>query len=531
MLNSHINLICNICLIILSFFIFPYRCLILTLFTHDGIFYALHYFFKYTNIDLTRSQIVDISSSLYKRGTIDRSIFYLIEYLFYNLVCTFLWINHSNILYYGMIILSLPYILNKILLSNIFQKIANIKEILIKKIIAKQICILIKLSSKVFLERNIKIKKTEILNLIKNYDNDYILDILKNALIIFLLMYVKKCSTTFYYKLTKIGYRYTTGNLLQSFNGESAKETLSEIIENRYWGEFLKPNIYKAILRLYQESKFNQERDYFKEFTVTFSLKLGKFFTIYSFSSFLNNIIIIPILSLFFLLWRNVNKEKWIEVITIILSFVIGILTESIILTSILSVYSKILLYNPITISLLNYLIKKIKKIFIKIHFKNLNYFVQIISNLLFVFLLSIINSYFTLNISFYYILLLFIFYILINNENGSNGYIYSYFVVSGLISNFNIIHLIHNCLVLIVVICIMPEYYDFNFYNTCAKFFKNKYKNYKNYKKYKKYSGDGQEIKIIFKNIKENFSPENYEILKQKKIDIIDNYFKKTNE
>ena len=197
-------------------------------------------------------------------------------------------------------------------------------------------------------------------------------------------MYIKKCSTNFYYKLTKLGYRYKTGNLLQSFNGESAKEMLSEIIENRYWGEFLKPNVYKAILRLYQES--DQKRDYLKEFTVIFSLKLGKFFTIYSLSSFLNNIFIIPILSLFFLLWRNTNKERWIEAIAIILSLGVGVITESIILTSILSIYAKIFCYNPVTISLYNYVVKKVKKIVLKIHSKNLNYSIQIISNLLFVF-------------------------------------------------------------------------------------------------------------------------------------------------
>ena len=80
----------------------------------DSIFNAINFLKTYLNQELTESQIVSESNSLYSGSIVDRYIYYFLVYLTYNTVCTFFWLNDFGLLYYVGITTCIPFIMNKI---------------------------------------------------------------------------------------------------------------------------------------------------------------------------------------------------------------------------------------------------------------------------------------------------------------------------------------------------------------------------------------------------------------------------------
>ena len=109
----------------------------LKMITLDSLFNAIHFLGTYGNKNLSDSQIVLKSNSLYTGSLLDRYIYYSIIFSLYKIICMFLWRSESFILYFMGIMTIVPYIMNGILNSKIFNVIKEKKELLIKIVISE----------------------------------------------------------------------------------------------------------------------------------------------------------------------------------------------------------------------------------------------------------------------------------------------------------------------------------------------------------------------------------------------------------
>jgi len=401
----HINLdyIFYLVIIIIVRFLTPEYNLFLKIITLDSLYSTIHFFKTFINKNIRENQILNLSTSLYKYTVIDRYIYYFCQFIIYKFICYYFWISNLNLLYYGILIFTIPSILNNTLINNIIRIIRRQKENIIKLVAAKQFALLIKLVAKIYLKKDINVKYREILPLLNNYKDtvNYSTEIIKNILIIILLSYLKNYSPNFYYRITKYFYAYKTGDILESYNTESAKTQLIDIINNKEWDNFLKPNIYQAIFYLYQINK--EKNDFFRDCIFKFNYQLLKMFTLWTLSSFLNNIFIIPLVSLFIIIYRNnkitINfeciKNFICNILIIILGSCIGYKYHSYFLTSIICQFGYMTLMNPITKNIYKFITKKVIKKLIIFHHKNINNIIIAIINGIYVFIFSkIISSY-----------------------------------------------------------------------------------------------------------------------------------------
>jgi hypothetical protein len=351
-----------------------------------------------------------------------------------------------------------------------FKKVKRKKEKVIKIIVSKQIVSLIKLSSKTYLKKNIDVNYEQILPLLDNYKItvEYYNYVLKNTIIILLMSYSKKYATSFYYKLAKTFFAYKTGEVLQSFNENSAKLELSRIIEGRQWDKLLKPDVYKAMLHLYEIN--DDKSSLLKILFSGFNKKMCKVFTVWTISSFLSNSLIAPSLSLGMLIYRKENRNfstiMMYKVGILILAGLIGITTESYFLSSIISQFGNIILINKFTKSIAKYCMEELNKRYISLIFNNSQFNKMFMITYVHMIMLSFIG---TNNFTDSFITFI---YISVSNSNQymRNSIIYGWLLASGFISNFNIIHITHNIALLYVLMGTL----DINGFRDCIETIKN---------------------------------------------------------
>lgn len=359
---------------IASMISFDYNYL-LKLITLDSVFSAIHFLKTFINKELSNSQILSKANSLYDGSALDRYIYYTILHLSYILICIFFWMDNSYILYYIGLITIIPNIINKILTSKLFQLIKDKKETAIKVIIAKIFTGIIKFYSKLYLEKDIKIKYGEITVLLKSYKDtiNYFLEVLKNLLVILGLSYIKNYSASLYYSIIKYVYNYKTGDMLESYNSESAKNHLTNIIDNKKWYELTKPNTYKAMLYLYQMN--NDKSDIFRQIMNEFNISLVKMFTIWTIGSLCGYIYIVPLLSSGFFLFQKYIRKGIINDYQQIPVLLLGLLTcyfyPSYPIVSGICQFGKHIIFNKLSHVAIKMLWKKVKKLTLKIVINN----------------------------------------------------------------------------------------------------------------------------------------------------------------
>jgi len=346
--------------------------------TLDSLFGALHFMGRFIDNNLTESQIVTETNSLYSGTTLDRYIYYTMLYLFYKTAFYFFWINESFIYYYIGLITIIPFIINRILQSRLFEIIRQKKEIFVKTILAKIITNIIKFCAKVYLDKEVNVKYTEIMEILKDYMEtvNYFFTVLKSLAVILGLSYVKSYAPSLYYGIIKYIYNYKTGELLTSYNHDSAKYLISDIIENKKWYELTKANTFKAILYLYQMN--TDKVDFFGKLIHEFNFTLIKMFSIWTIASLISNIYVSPILALCLLLYKRFMRKSnddtlynlLGELALIIVSAIVGYFNESYFLVSFINQFGSKLLFNSVTFIIIRVLCKNMKEIGIDI-FKN----------------------------------------------------------------------------------------------------------------------------------------------------------------
>lgn len=439
--------------IILSEIFLRYECnLILKMITYDSLFGTINTLKNFINHNLTESQIIQKSYSLYNNSLLDRMIFYGICQTIYCLIKNFLWADKLYILYYGFLITIIPTLINKIINNKVFKYIRKKKEFCIKLLIAKLLSVLMTVYSKIYLERDVHINDNEFMNILKDYKEtlDYFLEVVKNCVAILGLAYVKKYSVRMYYTIIKYIYNYKTGEFLETYNKDSAKKYLINIIDNKRWIDLKKPNTYKAMIYLYQNNY--DDTDIFNKIIKEINFLMIKMFTVWSLASIFSNIYIIPIISLAMAILRKFyNKINWIKLlyegIVILITVPVSYYYPSYFLSSFVCQYGSLIIFNKGSYFLIESLSKKSIElstyIFENNHDLTLSYIVTACC-LGILGLMKINNMYLIMGLNL-------IMNISTNSEFRKQLSL-GLLIVSTYLSNYNILHIIHNCLVLYLV-------------------------------------------------------------------------------
>ncbi len=435
-----------------SLFISQYS-LLIKFITIDSIFSAYHFLKLFFSENISVSQIVQRSNLLYDSSHIDRYIFYTLEYIFYKIICGIFWVHDITVLYYIIFLTLIPSILNRLITFELFQAIIRKKEELIKIIIAKQSAFMIKLFAKMYLHKDVDIKYKELLPLLSNYDEatQYASELAKNLGMILLLVYIKNQSPNFYYRLTKYIYNYKTGDMLVSFNTDTAKITLSTIIDNKQWSDILKPNTCKAIFHLYQMNE--DKTDIFKKLIIGINFKFIIVFTLWSLSSLFKNIYTAPIISLLLMLYKhkkpilhqqNLMQLGVLATVTILTPIINN---NNYLITSFLCQFGPALIFNKLVYSIIEFLYKGAYKKISDIFLANMSYNVSLI----FIFTNIVIFSFFP----YTHILLILSVYTMFISVilNIKINLIFYLLMILNSLSNFNILHL---CFLLIVLYIVL---------------------------------------------------------------------------
>jgi len=434
-----------------SYMMFGYN-LLIKMMTTDSLFTAMHFFKIYFKNNLTDSQIMEEIRKLYTSSSIDRYIYYMLCYITYNIIMYFFWLKEYYMfpLYYLFVLSTLPPLLNKILDSYFFEKIRKKKEDIIKIIIAKSMVSMIKFFSRMYLNKDIKLKTIELMPLLQDYKDtlDYMISGLKNILLILLFSYLKTSYPKMYYGVIKYIYNYKSGDMMESFTTYGAKSLLIDIIDNKKWNEFKKPSTFKAMIHVYQTTI--NDSDFFKMLLMEFNMSLIKMFTMWTISSFINNIYIIPLLSLFLILYNYIQKnqrELIKDTMVVIIGCILMYFVNSYPLISFVFQFGKNLLFNRVTYitikTLEKKLVKALKYIFI-INFSITWKLFGTILNLCCYNLLDVDNNYIAIT-------LLIVSNVIMNIT--INNYI-MFFVLSTTtcLSSFNMFHVIFNSIIVYIL-------------------------------------------------------------------------------
>ena len=449
----------NIIIIIIACFFTPGYNFFLKMISIDSLFSAAHYLLIFINKNMTENQVMDYSSALYKGSALDRYIYYGLQYLTYTSLNMIFWVDNISPLYYVIIMTLSPTILNKILESKLYDIIRNKKEMIVKKIIAKQFAAGISYIAKIYLNKDVTVKHKEILPLLDNYMNtiSYFTEVLKNTLIVLLLSCVKSYSPNFYYRVTKYFIGYKTGDMLVSFNGTSARETIRKMIDNKKWEELLKPNVYRAIFHLYQTTE-DSNMNFFQDIILDIKQRLVKMGCIWTLSSFFNRITIAPVMSLFMILYRSnfpkANEGNYVtyqKIGALILGSIVGYFSESYVLMSFLCQFTYFILINKISVNVVKFLIRKIVKKVHKINNINSKYIVPICGICLYTVVFGyIINTYTIILVTMHLI------YETLTNYDIRRIVIFCYLLTTGYRSAYNILHVMFNSFVIYLLFALL---------------------------------------------------------------------------
>ena len=361
-------------------YITPGYDLFIKMITLDSSWSAITFLTNYYNNDITESQIINKSASLYSGSLTDRYICYISLYLIHTIICVFFQISLFHPIYWPALFFTIPLILNKVLTSKYYGLVKTKKEHYIKIICAKLFALAIKKISKIYLHEKIKIKYTELLPFITNYKDavNYILEVLKNIAIILIIGLIRRNCKTLYYRMTKYLYVYKSGETLTTFNDKTSIELLQTTIKQRQWSEFLKPNIYGALIYLFNNQQNTNNLD---RLLIRYNYNIIKFFTLWTIASLLDYTFIIPLLSSLILFYKT--KINWQDIIIKLIATTIGYFSGSIVLTCFLCEFGKAIITNKLVIKLFN----KIKK---NIKFENKNFYIITLIKLL---IISLINK------------------------------------------------------------------------------------------------------------------------------------------
>lgn len=416
--------------------------------TLDSIFSAINFIKLFILDDLSQAELLLNLNKLYKINLIDRYIYYISLQIVYITVKILTWNISLTYLYWSLMLTTCPYIFNFICTKYLYEIIDYIKiekKRFFKIVICKQVAIVINTISTVCIDKNPEISFTELLYLLDDYDNivNNFITFLKNFCIVSIVHYARKRTGSVYSKLISYVYTYKTGNMLESIDYSTAKNRFTDVIVNRKWKKLLDDDILQSIIYMYslQESgQFN-----LGIYLVKFNYMLIKMFTIWTIGGFLNSTLIIPIMSLFFSIYKKpiklfFKKEQIHKFLFKCIAFIIGLLINNYLLISLICEFGYILIINKVAKTIAQHFYDRFIKLYkVLTHYNQYNMF--LIGVFIYIEFIKMIEHFFT-PIWQYYVISYIVVMIYTNDNN--KRLIYTGVISLGILSNYSEIHLLY---------------------------------------------------------------------------------------
>lgn len=324
--------------------------------------------------------ILDNLNKLYKLDLLERYIYYILLSGSVRLLKQMIWKSNIYIdlaLTCSSLFFTAPYIMN-ICYQNLylFRYIEEEKKKFAITVTCKQLSNIINFLSESYLKYNPDIKFHELVPLFENYSKNMsnVTSFFKQFLIISLVTYFRKNTGKLYKKVITIIYNYHTGDLLHSIDIESARFKFKQIVTYRRWKKLLDTDILQSIIYLYTFQEDNN-LDVIWDSISLFNYTTVKMFTIWTISSVVDQLVLVPILSLFFLFYErfhhigNIDKRQYI---IRLVSGMVYFTPNKYVLSAIICEYGYFLLFNRVMYSVYQYIYHKLKEVKDSlIHFKS----------------------------------------------------------------------------------------------------------------------------------------------------------------
>lgn len=433
------------------YFTQSYKSIILLSITVDSIFSAINFIYVFLLYDVSMDELLKKINDhkMYDHGIINRYLYYFLLETAYLVLCNMLWQHSITWLYYLLSFCAYPFSMNYICQKYLY-KIVNFideeKRKFVKIIICKQLAIAINTLSNICIDKNPEINHSELLFLFDDYEKttNNFLTFLKNFLVISLVHYTKKNTTKFYSGLLKYVYSYKTGDLIESLDLSTAKKRFTNVIINRKWKSLSDAQILQSIIYIYTLQDDNKV-DYLSVYITKFNYTLLKMFTTWTIGAFFNKHYIIPLLSIFFMLYHKPLKEyysseRMFHYVFRVIALLLGFLVKNEFLLSFICEFGYILTFNKVMNTVANYLYHKTEKILeICIHYNKYNIF--FISLFLYIELTKYIQKYVLVSLEQHIITYIFCMTVIGDNYKRIIG---TLIISLGFISQYNKFHQIY---------------------------------------------------------------------------------------
>lgn len=409
---------------------------------------------------MNANEIITRNNELYNGSWIDRYIIYFIQSFIANRIGDFFMISNNK--YFRLLrtflnIINIPYLLNKTIESKIYKIIKKKKEYIIKLIVSKQISGIIKHVSNDYLDERIIIDSKEIIPLFDEYDKvirNY-KEVLKNIIIICLFTYLKNYSDL-YYKISKLVYNRKSNESIESYNIETSRASIINILKTKQWNKFLELNTFGAIFHIISKSK--KDKDFIKKLIIFIKWNLLQMTSLWTIGEFVGNTFAIPICYSILMITKYLKgneangKNKYIIskyeqfISSLCISAFFSFYDIDIFLLSIITQFSRYVIFSKIGISFIKSVSKEVIKLCKSLYEINYKYNTTFIC----IFSLCISNNYFPFinNISLF---LPFIFIATLDLN-----YIFLLIMTLFFTDTQNIFHILHNIFTMYLGISIM---------------------------------------------------------------------------
>lgn len=356
-------MIYEISLFVVNIFV-SYLCTNLNLLSNliliDALYSAINFAIHYMDHTLSTSKVIEINYSLYRVGSIERYFYYCflqITYIFLTELC---FDHRLLILKYLSGITLIPILFNNkiyIFCQNVFDRITLEKNNFIKKVLFEWISNTIIYLEKTCLNKQIFIRKDEIIKALENMETlkSNISLFFQNVLITYALIYFRNKSKI-YYKLVKYLYTYGSGETIHHMTLQQANELFIDIISNKKYDQLIKPLFIQAIIFMYCDK---QDSTVFKEYIKKLEFKLIITASLWTFASFVVKYyitIVVVVSSLFFVGFKRFPLEKKTILLKIFSekSRILNYIDDRLVISNILTIIYGIFYHNPLMLCMIN---------------------------------------------------------------------------------------------------------------------------------------------------------------------------------
>lgn len=322
-------------ILLISLYITHITSLILLMVTIDSVFSSVKHIILYHNFQIGIGIISDKTVNRYLYYSV---LYYIIQSIF---VISWGWIRLKYILIYLLAPHILSFAIGYFPFKNFIDFVHREWNKLVCNFLSKQTANAINTISDMSLDYNPKIHYFELENhiseLLKNDDKYNILwGFLKSFLFASLLHYAEASGYSFYINLYRLYYFPKSRNV----SSKKDRKYIQQILRKRKLGKLMKSETISVLLRVYLDDSKPKQYS-IKHIINMFTLKLMKIYTQIITCWSLGSLISLPLLSstisLVFINKNSLIKEKWKYGSIFVVSVILGYLTKSPFLASLIS--------------------------------------------------------------------------------------------------------------------------------------------------------------------------------------------------